>query len=44
MDTKNLLKALDDEKNEALFHFTTGKLREMTLTILKELYQEVKTL
>jgi hypothetical protein len=37
MDTKNLLKALDDEKNEALFHFTTGKLREMTLTILKEL-------
>lgn len=37
MDTNKLLKALDDESNEALFHFTTKKMREMTLSILKEL-------
>ena len=37
MDTKNLLKALDDETNESLLNFTTLKLREMILKILKEL-------
>ena len=37
MDTQKLLKALDDQSNEALFNFTTDKLREMTLNILKEL-------
>ena len=37
MDTKNLLKALDDDTNEALMNFTTKQLREMILKILKEL-------
>jgi transcriptional accessory protein Tex/SPT6 len=37
MDTKNLLKALDDDTNEALMNFTTQQLREMILKILKEL-------
>ena len=37
MDTKNLLKALDDDTNENLMNFTTQKLREMILKILKEL-------
>jgi hypothetical protein len=37
MDTKNLLKALDDDTNESLMNFTTQKLREMILKILKEL-------
>lgn len=37
MDTKNLLKALDDETNENLMNFTSKKLREMILKILKEL-------
>ena len=37
MDTKNLLKALDDETNESLMNFTTQQLREMILKILKEL-------
>jgi hypothetical protein len=31
------LKALEDESNEALFNFTSKKLREMTLSVLKEL-------
>ena len=35
--TKNLLKALDDDTNESLMNFTTLKLREMILKILKEL-------
>jgi hypothetical protein len=38
MDAQKLLKALDDNSNEALFNFTTDKLREMTLNILKELH------
>jgi hypothetical protein len=38
MDTEKLLKALDDESNENLFNFTTKKLREMVLNILKELH------
>jgi hypothetical protein len=37
MDVKKLLKALDDESNENLFNFTSDKLSEMTLNILKEL-------
>lgn len=37
MDSEKLLKALDDESNEHLFNFTTKKMREMTLNILKEL-------
>lgn len=37
MDVNKLLKALDDESNENLFNFTTEKLAEMNLTILKEL-------
>ena len=38
MDVPKLLKALDDETNENLLDFTTKKLREMTLNILKELH------
>jgi hypothetical protein len=37
MDVNKLLKALDDETNENLLNFTTNKLRELTLHILKEL-------
>lgn len=37
MDTKKLLKALDDDTNESLMNFTTQQLREMILKILKEL-------
>lgn len=38
MDTNKLLLALDDDSNENLLNFTTKKLREMTLNILKELH------
>jgi hypothetical protein len=38
MNVQKLLQALDDESNETLFNFTTGKIREMTLNILKELH------
>jgi hypothetical protein len=37
MDVNKLLKALDDESNENLFNFTTKKILEMNLNILKEL-------
>jgi len=37
MDVQKLLKALDDDTNESLLNFTTDKIREMTLNILKEL-------
>ena len=37
MDVQKLLKALDDESNETLLNFTTDKIREMNLNILKEL-------
>jgi len=37
MNIQKLLQALDDESNETLFNFTTDKIREMTLQILKEL-------
>lgn len=32
-----LLRALDDDSNEALFPFTTAKMRELTKTVLSEL-------
>jgi len=38
MDTNKLLKALENEENEGLFNFTTAKLREMNLKVLKELH------
>jgi hypothetical protein len=38
MDVQKLLKALDDESNEILLNFTTDKMREMSLNILKELH------
>jgi len=37
MDVNKLLKALDDESNETLMNFTTHKIKEMNLNILKEL-------
>ena len=44
MDTNKLLKALDDESNETLMNFTTKKIREMNLKILKELELSKKEL
>jgi hypothetical protein len=38
MDVNKLLKALDNESNETLLNFTTQKIREMNLKILKELH------
>lgn len=38
MDINKLLKALDDNSNETLFNFTSKKIKEMTLKILKELH------
>jgi len=38
MDVEKLLKALDDETNETLLNFTTDKIIEMNLNILKELH------
>jgi hypothetical protein len=38
MNVQKLLQALDDESNETLFNFTTDKIREMNLNILKELH------
>ena len=38
MDTSKLLKALDDETNETLLNFTSDKLKEMNLNIIKELH------
>ena len=37
MDVNKLLQALDDDTNVSLMNFTTKKLREMILKILKEL-------
>jgi hypothetical protein len=37
MDIQKLLKALDDDSNENLLNFTSDKIREMNLNILKEL-------
>jgi hypothetical protein len=38
MDVHKLLKALDDETNETLLNFTTEKIEEMNLNILRELH------
>ena len=38
MDVNKLLKALEDETNENLFNFTSDKMREMNLKIIKELH------
>lgn len=37
MDINKLLKSLEDESNEVLFNYTTKKIKEMNLKILKEL-------
>ena len=37
MDVNKLLKELDDNSNEILLNFTTDKIREMNLNIVKEL-------
>ena len=37
MDVNKLLKALDDETNETLFNYTSKKIQEMNLKVLKEL-------
>jgi len=42
MNVDKLLKALDDDSNETLLNFTTEKIREMTLNILKELHLSKK--
>ena len=42
MDVNKLLQALDDEKNESLLNFTTDKIKEMNLNILKELHLSKK--
>jgi len=38
MDVQKLLKALEDDSNETLLNFTTDKIRDMNLNILKELH------
>ena len=42
MNVPKLLEALEDETNEVLLNFTTEKIREMNLTILKELHLSKK--
>lgn len=37
MDANKLLKALDDPSNESLMNFTSDKIKEMNLNIIKEL-------
>jgi len=37
MDVNQLLKALEDDSNETLLNFTTDKIKEMNLNVLKEL-------
>ena len=37
MDVSKLLKALDDDSNETLLNFTSDKITEMNLNIIKEL-------
>lgn len=37
MNVNKLLKALDDDSNEALLNFTSDKITEMNLNIVKEL-------
>ena len=38
MDVNKLLKALDDDTNENLLNFTSQKMKEMNLKIIKELH------
>lgn len=38
MDTSKLLKALDNDSNEQILNFTTKKIMETNLSILKELH------
>jgi hypothetical protein len=38
MDINKLLKALDDDTNENLLNFTSNKIKEMNLNIIKELH------
>jgi hypothetical protein len=38
MDVQKLLKALDNETNETLLNFTSDKIKEMNLNVLKELH------
>jgi hypothetical protein len=38
MDTTKLLKALDNDSNEQILNFTTKKIMENNLSILKELH------
>ena len=38
MDVNKLLKALDDNTNENLLDFTSDKMKEMNLKIVKELH------
>jgi len=38
MNVDKLLQALDDDSNESLLNFTTKKIRDMTMDILKELH------
>ena len=38
MDTTKLLKALDNDSNEQILNFTTKKIMETNLSILKELH------
>jgi hypothetical protein len=42
MDIQKLLKALDDDSNETLMNFTTDKIKEMNLNVLKELHLQRK--
>jgi hypothetical protein len=42
MDVNKLLKALDDDTNESLLNFTSDKIKEMNLNILKELHLSKK--
>ena len=37
MDVNKLIKALEDDSNESLLNFTTQRIEEMNLNILKEL-------
>jgi hypothetical protein len=38
MDVNKLLQALDDDTNEPLLNFTSNKIKEMNLKIIKELH------
>jgi hypothetical protein len=37
LDVPNLLKALEDDRNEVLFNFTSKSLRELNFNVLREL-------